>query len=79
MVTQTSNPSTQETEAGESRVWGQSGPHSKILFQKQTKAKKDHLWQIFLTITIQTREPSNTGNYSQKQNIFKQIQQKDLH
>jgi hypothetical protein len=34
MVMPTYNPSTQETEAGGSQIWGQPGAHSKTLSQK---------------------------------------------
>jgi hypothetical protein len=39
-VVLTCNPSTQEVEAGESRVPGQTGLHREILSQKQQEEKK---------------------------------------
>jgi hypothetical protein len=40
MVVHSCNPNTQQAEARESRVPGQAGLHSKILFQKIKRKKK---------------------------------------
>jgi hypothetical protein len=41
------NPSTQETEAEESQVQSQPGPHSEILSQKQNKAHM-YIYSVYL-------------------------------